>query len=62
MIFKYISTVAFTMPGANFSFPFVAYGSESLPFKISVNIFSIDFYDRSGAHSILKCLNNLGVT
>jgi hypothetical protein len=29
---------------------------------MAVKIVSIDRWDRSGVHNILKCLNNLGVT
>lgn len=59
LIFPYISSDDLTIEGANFSNPL---DPDRYPFKMDVNITSIDRYDRSGAHIILKCRNNLGVT
>lgn len=48
-----------TIEGANFSSPLE---SERKPLRIDVNIISIDFTERSGAHTMLKCLKSRGVT
>ena len=56
-----MSTVDFTIEGANFSFPLL-FDSPRNPFNIYMKIVSIDLCDKSGAHIMLKCLNNRGLT
>lgn len=47
------------MEGANFYRPLVY---DRKPFRIDVKIVSIDRIDRSGVHTMLKCLNRRGET
>lgn len=54
-----MSSEDLTIDGANFYSPF---DPARNPFKMEVKMTSIDRYDRSGAQSMLKCLNNRGVT
>lgn len=48
-----------TIEGANFYNPLEW---DKKPFRIEVNIISIDLTERSGAQTMLKCLNRRGVT
>lgn len=59
LIFPYISNEDFTIDGANFYNPFEP---AKNPFKMDVNITSMERYDRSGAQIMLKCLKSRGVT